>query len=239
VLADIRKALGSDDAMRTADLLEALHSDPERPWVEWRHGKPLTAKQLAILLRPFGIISETVHIPGLAHAKGYKRVRFEDAWQRYLPGQNTSSDDFVPFETCTRASSDEMGTSAHFSIRAESNPHGSKNDHLFHSDAGLHACTDQNSQNAEEDVFAASEEGPDDAFGTVPDAWPTAPTAFGLIPNDAPAQVEQLDDGDIPTCLRRCEQCGQPSNPAKGAVLRRDFGDGVRHWLHERCDFEF
>src|SRR5262249_10235286 len=76
LLADICKAFGSDDAMRTTDLLKELTSDPERPWVEWRNGKPITPKQLGPLLRPFGIISETVHIAGLADAKGYLRVRF-------------------------------------------------------------------------------------------------------------------------------------------------------------------
>jgi hypothetical protein len=34
---------------------------------------------LAGLLKPFHIISETVSIPGLADAKGYKRERFEEA----------------------------------------------------------------------------------------------------------------------------------------------------------------
>jgi hypothetical protein len=247
VLADIRKALGGDDAMRTADLLEELTSDPERPWVEWRHGKSLTAKQLGALLRPFGIISETIHIPGLAHAKGYKRVRFEDAWRRYLPDQNTSSDGFRNSETCTRASSDETGTSAQFSIRAESNSHVSKNEDLSYSHAGLHACTDRNPQTAEEDVFATPEEEPDDTFGTVPDIGSddanTVPAEFGLVPNETRPQVEQPavsdeDDGSIPLSLRRCEQCGEPSDPDKGAVTPRDYG-GIRHWLHERCDFEF
>ena len=46
------------------------------------------------------------------------------------------------------------------------------------------------------------------------------------------------DDDSIPACLRRCEQCGEPSDPNKGAVTPRDFG-GIQHWLHERCDFEF
>jgi hypothetical protein len=46
------------------------------------------------------------------------------------------------------------------------------------------------------------------------------------------------DDGGIPPCLRRCEQCGQPSDPNKGAVMPRDFS-GVQHWLHAGCDFEF
>jgi hypothetical protein len=242
LLADIGKALGRDDAMCTADLLKALNSDPERPWVEWLNGKPLTAKQLGNLLRPFGIISETVHIPGLADAKGYKRVRFEDAWRRYLPEQNTSSDASPPFFPSNRPNADETGTSAHFSKRPESNSDGSKNGDLSHSHAGLDAWTDRNPQSAEEDVFAASEEEPDDAFSTIPDTEPddgeTAPTEFGLVPNDIPAQVEQPGDGSIPPVLRRCEQCGEPSDPDKGAVMPRDFG-GIRHWLHERCDFEF
>jgi hypothetical protein len=62
-------------------------------------------------------------------------------------------------------------------------------------------------------------------------------------PQPTPAQVEQPlyqapDDRDIPACLRRCEQCGEPSDPDKGAVMPRDYG-GIQHWLHERCDFEF
>ena len=32
-----------------------------------------------------------VHPPAKRHGKGYKRVRFEEAWEAYLPGQNTSS----------------------------------------------------------------------------------------------------------------------------------------------------
>jgi len=45
-------------------------------------------------------------------------------------------------------------------------------------------------------------------------------------------------DLDIPPSLRRCEQCGAPSDPNKGAVTQRDFG-GIRHWLHPRCEFQF
>jgi Protein of unknown function (DUF3631) len=51
------------------------------PWAEWKHGRPLTQKQLGGLLRPFGIVSETVSIPGFNDAKGYKRDRFEAAWE--------------------------------------------------------------------------------------------------------------------------------------------------------------
>jgi hypothetical protein len=169
LLADIRKAFGSDDAMRTVDLLKALNSDPERPWVEWKKGKPLTAKQLGGLLRPFRIISETVSIANLADAKGYKRVRFEDAWQRYSPGQNTSCDGFRTFETSKRRNADETGTSAHFRNVAEDAGDGSKNEGFSYSHAGSDVSTFRNPQNAEQSVFATPEEASDDTFGTVPD----------------------------------------------------------------------
>jgi putative DNA primase/helicase len=242
LLADIRKVFGNDNAMRTADLVKELNSDLERPWVEWKRGKPLTAKQLGALLRPFGIISETVHIPGLADAKGYRLVRFEDAWRRYLPDQNTSSDGFAHFETSNRPNADETGTSAHFRNVLKDIPDGSKTEDLSHSHAGLDAWTFRNPQNAEQSVFATPEEALDDSFGTVPDIEPddvdTASTELALVPDETPAQVEQPDNGDIPPFLRRCEQCGAPSDPIKGAVMPCDIG-GIRHWLHERCDFEF
>src|SRR5262249_10992130 len=96
-----------------------MTADPERPWAEWKRGKPLTQKQLAGLLRPFGIISETVSIPGLADAKGYKRVRFEEAWEAYLPGQNRVHHQFQPSEASKRRNADGMGTSSVFSSVAE------------------------------------------------------------------------------------------------------------------------
>jgi hypothetical protein len=55
---------------------------------------------------------------------------------------------------------------------------------------------------------------------------------------EQPTATDDADDGGIPSCLRRCEQCGEPSDADKGAVTPRDFG-GIQHWLHERCDFEF
>jgi hypothetical protein len=91
LLVDIRKAFGEAEAIRSAELVAKLAADPERPWAEWKHGRPLTQKQLGGLLRPFGIVSETVSIPGFNDAKGYKRGRFEAAWEAYCPGQNPRS----------------------------------------------------------------------------------------------------------------------------------------------------
>jgi hypothetical protein len=55
-----------------------------RPWSEWRRGKPITPRQLASLLKPFNIQSGQVWMNG-ANKRGYSKVDFLDAWDRYLP----------------------------------------------------------------------------------------------------------------------------------------------------------
>jgi hypothetical protein len=91
LLRDIRSTFGDDDVIRSSDLVAKLTADTERPWAEWKHGRPLTQKQLAGLLAPFHIISLTVHPPGLLDGKGYRRIDFEEAWAAYCPVQSTPS----------------------------------------------------------------------------------------------------------------------------------------------------
>jgi len=142
LLADIRLAFAKAHVIRSADLVAKLTADPERPWAEWKHGKPLTQKQLAGLLRPFCIASEEVHV-GQSHGKGYKRARFKDAWEAYLPGQNSPTHQFPPSEARKRANADEMGTSGDFRSAQETSPRGSKNANLSNNHAGLRACADR------------------------------------------------------------------------------------------------
>ena len=71
------------DKLPTAELLTALNAIEESPWGEW-HGKPLTPRGLARLLRPFAIKSVNVRA-GEDVLKGYHRETFGDAWERYLP----------------------------------------------------------------------------------------------------------------------------------------------------------
>jgi hypothetical protein len=68
------------------DIIASLTADPEKPWVEFSgsdKGKPITPKQLAGLLKGFGIISGTVHPEGKADGKGYNRIDFDDVFSRY------------------------------------------------------------------------------------------------------------------------------------------------------------
>jgi putative DNA primase/helicase len=87
-------------AITTKTLIKALCADEERPWATYANGKPITDRQLAKLLKPFEIISENVRESetGEAQAKGYRRARFEDAFNRYLGsadgGKNDASAQF-------------------------------------------------------------------------------------------------------------------------------------------------
>jgi hypothetical protein len=157
--------------MTSADLVAALAADPERPWATWGKGdKPLTQNQLARLLRPFAIISETVHPLGRPDAKGYKRARLEDAWAGYVPGQNTSSRPTSDSKASNRPSADETGITRDFQSVQEAPPDGLKNANLSYSHAGLDAWTFRNAESGDEEKSATtSSSGNGHAFADYPD----------------------------------------------------------------------
>jgi hypothetical protein len=86
LLADVRTLFveAGVDRVSSADLVIRLAADPESPWAEWKGGKPITQAQLARVLKPFGIASETIRLPSGGNPRGYLRTQFEDAWERYL-----------------------------------------------------------------------------------------------------------------------------------------------------------
>jgi len=94
LLADIKTVFDADGGhcMHSAVLLAELVKDPERPWVEFTHGKPLTQGRLARLLGHYGIISQSVRPPDLKTGRGYYRAQFEDAWERYLPASSSATE---------------------------------------------------------------------------------------------------------------------------------------------------
>jgi Protein of unknown function (DUF3631) len=64
-------------------VIKKITFDPDSDWVEWKNGKPITQKQLANLLKRYGITPEPVRIDG-QQVRGYRRVAFIEAWERYL-----------------------------------------------------------------------------------------------------------------------------------------------------------
>jgi hypothetical protein len=73
--------------LRAFALVSLLGEMKDRPWPEWKNGKPLTETGLARLLRPFGVVSKQEQIDGVRF-RGYLRTDFDDAWERYLPAES-------------------------------------------------------------------------------------------------------------------------------------------------------
>lgn len=90
LLADIRAIFKEKGSHRitSANLAALLGEMEERPWSEWRQGKPITAPQLARLLRPFGVRPSNQRQADGTVVKGYQRDHFETAWNRYCPDEN-------------------------------------------------------------------------------------------------------------------------------------------------------
>ncbi|MEE9250363.1 MAG: DUF3631 domain-containing protein [Alphaproteobacteria bacterium] len=86
LLMDIKAIFDGDerDQIPSAFICERLAEMEASPWPEWRHGKPITVRQLARQLGGFGIAPGTIRTEA-GTAKGYKKEAFKDAWSRYLP----------------------------------------------------------------------------------------------------------------------------------------------------------
>jgi len=88
LLRDIQALFGGRlagrEAVSSAELVELLTEDKTGRWAEFSHGKALTQRQLARLLRPFGIIPGSVRLAD-STPKGYRVEAFNDAFTRYLP----------------------------------------------------------------------------------------------------------------------------------------------------------
>ena len=60
LLADVRAFMDErgENVIYSAELVDYLIELNERPWADWRHGKPITQNGVARLLRTFGIRSD-------------------------------------------------------------------------------------------------------------------------------------------------------------------------------------
>lgn len=85
LLADLQEVFETKRVPRitTADLIEALCADDEKPWGTYNRGNPIKPRQISTRLREYGIHSNTLRF-GNNTAKGYDRKQFDDAFSRYL-----------------------------------------------------------------------------------------------------------------------------------------------------------
>lgn len=94
LLADIEEVFATEQTVKwgqpktnvtklsSSDLIAALVKDEEAPWAAWNRGRPITPRQLAKLLSPYGIKPKTVR-QGHDTPKGYDIAQFADAFARY------------------------------------------------------------------------------------------------------------------------------------------------------------
>jgi len=87
LLADIRPLLIDETVtgLTSEAIIAELVKKPDRPWADWKHGKPITPKALATLLKPFNIIPDRLYLRTNPDARGYARHALEEALSCYLP----------------------------------------------------------------------------------------------------------------------------------------------------------
>jgi hypothetical protein len=83
LLADLRELFMVVSERPTEHVLQGLNALVDRPWPQWNRGRPMTARQLASMLKPFGVKPRQLTRP--VNAKGYRVVDLRDAFARYLP----------------------------------------------------------------------------------------------------------------------------------------------------------
>ena len=77
------------DRISSADLVETLAAMEARPWPEWYRGKPISVRQVAKLLKPFGVSPHGIRT-GTKTPRGYNLDDFSDAFPRYLPSPSAT-----------------------------------------------------------------------------------------------------------------------------------------------------
>lgn len=82
LLADLRDVFGDADRLHGETILGRLHKIDEAPWADY-FGRPLNARDLAKLLRPYGV--SAVDVKDGVTKRGYRREHLHDPWTRYLP----------------------------------------------------------------------------------------------------------------------------------------------------------
>lgn len=96
LLADLKIIFGNADALHTETIISQLTGGEsaglaaDAPWSDL-HGKAISVRQLASMLKPFGATSIKVTIGGRS-LQGYRREHLWDSWQRYLPSPAASTE---------------------------------------------------------------------------------------------------------------------------------------------------
>ena len=92
LLADIQDLFQKReiDRISSSELAEHLAGMEERPWPEFKKGQKITTRQIARLLKRFGIKPKTIRTSG-GTPKGYSADDLKDVFSRYTPPQSATN----------------------------------------------------------------------------------------------------------------------------------------------------
>lgn len=79
------------DRISSGELVDALIEMEERPWPEFRRGKPITQRQVASLLKGYKIAPAVIRLDTRKTPRGYTLEQFKDAFARYIPTQSATT----------------------------------------------------------------------------------------------------------------------------------------------------
>jgi len=97
LLEDLRDMfeLNDRDNLASAGIAASLGAMEDRPWPEFKNGKPITTRQMARLLADFKVYPKQVRV-GSRRANGYAFSQLERTFERYVPlppaGRSDNSD---------------------------------------------------------------------------------------------------------------------------------------------------
>jgi hypothetical protein len=93
LLRDMRSIFDTDGApaLWTETVIARLVALPESPWHNL-HGRFVDARDIANLIKGYGVHPKDVRQGGGANRKGYHRDQLHDAWERYLPPKGDGRD---------------------------------------------------------------------------------------------------------------------------------------------------
>jgi hypothetical protein len=91
LLAAIREVLGSRAVITSRELVKKLTADADGEWCEFKHGGPITKRQVALLLDQYDIHPVPLHVGKHSTTeRGYRAEWFADVFARYLPSNRAT-----------------------------------------------------------------------------------------------------------------------------------------------------
>jgi Protein of unknown function (DUF3631) len=179
LLGDVRTVFEllhlTDGEITTAALLSELHAREEAPWKKLHKGEPLDPRELARLLRPFGVRPRTVR-QGKETPRGYLVSAFFDPFERYLPPDTLS-------ETSATVQQSNVGAVESVSDDPKHDPkhgaadlplfgaHGSVSDGVSHGVQQVSANKDGACVTVADVSDRVTEAKPETVPGASPDCW--------------------------------------------------------------------